>query len=320
MYVLYQSKKGIRRRTPAGRCKRKGNSMGQVTTIVSGPLQASIDSKGAELSSLQLNGKEYLWQADPHWWGRHAPVLFPIVGSIRNDQANSQQGPVKLGRHGIARNYDHAIVAKSDDSVTFELASNPETLERFPFNFKLNMTYSVDGQRLTQTFKVTNTGDVVLPYVLGGHPAFNVPTPAEPGADFSDYHLKFSKPWTYSSPTLLHEEGLWDFSRQMPLLQDSDTLNLTHRLFDVDTIVFQNVPDGTVRLEGPQGHGVQLDFPGFEWLGVWSAMNDAPFVAIEPWTSPATALDEDDEFEHKRGMAFLQPGESSEHSFTIMPF
>ena len=136
MYVLYQGKKGIRRRTPAGRCKRKGNSMGQVTTIVSGPLQASIDSKGAELSSLQLNGKEYLWQADPHWWGRHAPVLFPIVGSIRNDQANSQQGPVKLGRHGIAERYAREaaeyfqdIDKEADDLSDSDLEGNAGVIE-----------------------------------------------------------------------------------------------------------------------------------------------------------------------------------------------
>lgn len=293
--------------------------MGTVT-IGEGKLQAQVKAKGAELCSLKLDGQEYLWQADPTWWGRHAPVLFPIVGSIRNNQANSKQGPVRLGRHGLARNYDHKVVEQTPNSVTFELSSTPETREQFPYDFKLNLSYTVKDQTLTQSFKVTNTGNVTLPYVLGGHPAFNVPTPAEKNASFDSYVLKFAEPWTYASPTLLAKEGLWDFGKRMALLDNSDTLHLNHRLFDVDTIVFQNVPQSTVRLEGPEGHGVQLDFPGFEYLGVWSAANDAPFVAVEPWTGPATATEEDDEFESKRGMAFLEPGQSSEHSFTIRPF
>lgn len=291
--------------------------MSVITTIRRGPFEASVDSQGAQLMSIKRDGTEYLWQGDPTWWPRRAPVLFPIVGNIRNDRAQSAQGEVHLGRHGLARNYDHAVKEATDDAVTYEFASSSETREKFPFDFKLNMTYRLTDEGLEQHFAVTNTGDVALPYQIGGHPAFNVPVDAVSGEDFTDYRLLFARPWTYSSPTI--EGGLWNLDKRFSLLEDSDTLQLNHRLFDVDTLMFEDVPDRTVRLEGPQGHGVQLDFEGFDWLGVWSAANDAPFVAIEPWRGCATCSDEDDTFENKRGIDILDPGESSEYYFTIKP-
>lgn len=300
------------------RISTEGVGMSTITTIRKGNLEASIDSQGAQLMSVKRDGGEYLWQGDPKWWPRRAPVLFPIVGNIRNDEADSAQGKVRLGRHGIARNCDHAIAEATESSVTYELVSTPQTREKFPFDFKLNMTYALTDEVLIQRFQVTNTGDVTLPFTLGGHPAFNVPAPGD-DADFSEYVLKFAEPWTFSTGTLV-EGGLWDLANRMPLLQDSDTLHLTHQLFSVDTLMFENVPQRTVQLLGPAGHGVELDFDGFDYLGVWSAANDAPFVAVEPWRGPATCTDEDDTFENKRGIDLLEPGEVAEYQFTIRPF
>lgn len=144
---------------------------------------AAVDPMGAQLLSLQLDGREYLWQGDPRFWARRAPVLFPIVGSLRDGRAESAQGPCVMGRHGIARNYEHAVVDRAADgsSVTFELRDSAETRAAYPYGFKLNMTYAFTGEAtLSQTFRVTNTGDATLPFCVGGHPAFNVPMGASP--------------------------------------------------------------------------------------------------------------------------------------------
>jgi galactose mutarotase-like enzyme len=154
--------------------------------------------------------------------------------------------------------------------------------------------------------------------VVGGHPAFNVPAPGD-DADFSEYQLKFARPWTYASPTISTETGLLDYGTKFTLVDDSDTLPLTHELFDVDTLTFEDVPDRTVRLVGPAGHGMQVDFPGFDFLGVWSAP-DAPFVALEPWCGTATRTDEDDVFEHKQGTIVLAPHTSTTRCFAMRPF
>jgi galactose mutarotase-like enzyme len=279
----------------------------------------AVDSKGAQLMSLAKSGTEYLWQGDPTWWPRRAPVLFPIVGNIRNDRAHSAQGDVTLKRHGLARNLEFTPLDASKGALALRLDSSEESRAAYPYDFRLTMTYRASDGRLTQTFEVENTGDVTLPFVLGGHPAFNVPVTKDGGESFSDYRLEFSCPWTYASPRIDTSTGLLDFQDRFELLRDASTLPLTHRTFDVDTLVFEDVPDRTVRLVGPSGRGMQVDFDGFDYLGVWSAAHDAPFVALEPWTGCATATDEDDEFEHKRGMTLLPAGEKFVRSFSLMP-
>ena len=212
------------------------------------------------------------------------------------------------------------MVEQTPSSVTYELVSTSETRAAFPFDFRLNMRYAIEDDALVQTFLVTNTGGVDLPFTLGGHPAFNVPAPGEDGASFSDYELVFPERWTAEVPTI-DEKGLHDFSRMHQIMRDSDRLQLTHELIDrLLTVVFVDVPGRDVRLLGPSGHGVEVSFDGFDYLGVWTASSDSPFVAIEPWVGCATAYDESDVFEEKRGTIVLAPGESCERSFSMRPF
>ena len=340
--------------------------MPEPVSLRHGRLTAAIDPMGAQLLSLQLDGREYLWQGDPRFWARRAPVLFPIVGSLRDGRAESAQGPCVMGRHGIARNYEHAVVDRAADgsSVTFELRDSAETRAAYPYSFKLNMTYAITGEAtLSQTFRVTNTGDATLPFCVGGHPAFNVPVGASPqsacavegepcgeanaaaveacgesgethgGSDaactplsaaaaetFEDYVLKFARPWSCTLP-VIGEDGLmsWDNAFECP--QGSDTVALTHASFAHDALMFTDVPDSVLTLLGTKtGHGVRVEFPGFPYIGVWSAANDAPFVALEPWSGHTTAHDEDDVFEHKAGMTLLAPGETNERTFHLTLF
>lgn len=293
--------------------------MGRLITIANDRLEATIDTDGAQLMSLKLDEKEYLWQRDPQWWPRCAPVLFPIVGNIRDDRADSAQGEIRFGRHGLARNYAFEVTEELESSLTLSLVSNDDTRAQFPYDFQLDMTYAIANNALEQRFTVTNTGAVTLPFVVGGHPAFNVPAPGTEGEDFDDYVLKFAEPWTYASPTINTSTGLIDFQTRFSLLEDSDTLALSHRLFDVDTLIFEDVPARTVSMVGPSGHGMRVDFEGFDYLGVWSAANDAPFVALEPWRGTATGTDEDDVFEHKRGMDLLEPEATAEYAFFMRP-
>ena len=294
--------------------------MATLTTISDGTVSATITSDGAELMSLRLGEGEYLWQGDEKYWPRRAPILFPIVGVLRDGHAVSEQGPVTLGRHGLARDYDHAIVEQTPTSVTYELVSNEQTRAAYPYDFRLNMTYAIVDGRLAQTFKVTNIGDVVMPFTFGGHPAFNVPAPGCEGESFSDYELVFPEKWTAVVPTI-DETGLHDFSSPHELFRDSDRMALSHELIErLLTVVFVDVPGNDVTLVGPSGHGVEISFDGFGFLGVWTASSDAPFVAIEPWVGCATAYDESDVFEEKRGTIVLAPGETCEKSFSMRPF
>ena len=191
-----------------------------------------------------------------------------------------------MGRHGIARNYEHAVVERSADrsSVTFELRDSAETRAAYPYSFKLNMTYAITGEAtLSQTFHVTNTGDVTLPFCVGGHPAFNMPMGDAVDEGVRGLRAQVRPPAGSCTLPVIGEDGLmsWDIV-QRP--QGSDTVALTHASFAHDALMFTDVPDGVLTLLGAKsGHGVRVDFPGFPYIGVWSAANDAPFVALEPW-------------------------------------
>lgn len=299
--------------------------MPELVTLKNGNLTAAINPFGAELTSLALDGREYLWQGDPAWWGRRAPVLFPFVGNIRADRAASAAGPITLGRHGLARAYEHKVVARAEDgtSVTFELADTPETRRDFPYAFRLNMTYALtDEGALAQTFTVTNTGDVDLPFSVGGHPAFNVPAPggAEAGEGFGDYEFRFARAWSATCPKLV-EGGLADPEDRFPFIEGSAVRPLERSCFDFDTVILDHVPESTVTLVGTKsGHGIRVDFPGFDFLGIWSAAPDAPFVALEPWTGHATYTTEDDVFENKDNITLLAPGATYQRTFTVTVF
>lgn len=290
------------------------------TMLHDGDFEVTTSSLGAELTSIKRAGKEYLWQADQKFWGGQSPILFPIVGNLKNDEIESAQGRCHMKRHGIARKTEHQLVEADQKSAHYCLESNDETRRVFPYDFRLEMLYTlIAPYTIEQRFRVTNTGSVMLPFVVGGHPAFNVPLDDSSTEAFEDYLLRFTKPWSYSAPHLDLKTGILDFQDGWLVLERSQEYHLNHEIFNKhDTIVFENVPGNSIELIGTKtSHGVKLSFEGFRYLGVWSAKNDAPFVAVEPWLGCASAIDEDKYLEHKRGMQFAAPGQTLEYAYSI---
>lgn len=293
--------------------------------IAAGRLSARAAELGAQLMSLALDDVEYLWQGDPRWWPRRSPVLFPIVGSLRPG-TTSAAGSCPMARHGIARTQVHRLVEHGERHLVFELSDTAETRAAYPYRFRLRMGYAIVGEAtLEQRFEVTNTGEVPLPYVVGGHPAFALPLGAGVAADaepdptpFAGCELRFARRWSASSPTMGADE-LLDFSQPIPVLADADRLPLTRELFATDTIVLHDVPERAATLhDNRTGRSVRFDFPGFDYLGLWSALRgQAPFVAVEPWCGCATTTDESARLEDKRGMRQLAPGAMAVHTFTM---
>ena len=299
--------------------------MSEIISISSNSLTASIDTMGAQLMSLRKGESEYLWQGDSNWWPRRAPILFPIVGVLKDGEAESAEGTISLARHGLARLNQFEVVEQSASSVTLKLQSTEETRKSYPYDFELKLIFSVAGDTLTQTYEVTNPANVVLPFTLGTHPAFNIPIPGVEAASLDQYYLLFTHSWTSYGPSIT-DEGLCDYTTPQKLIVDSDTLPLSWELIDCEkTITFEDVPDRRITLAAnaeasSEAHGIQMDFDGFDYLGIWSAAPGCPFVALEPWCGIADTVDCDGIFEHKPGIISLEPGQSIAKTMNIRLF
>lgn len=299
--------------------------MSEIVSISNGSLTASIDTMGAQLMSLQKGESEYLWQGNSNWWPRRAPILFPIVGVLKDSKAESAEGTISLARHGLARLNQFEVVEQSPSSVTLQLKSTEETRKSYPYDFELKLIFSVAGDTLTQTYEVTNPANVVLPFTLGAHPAFNIPIPGVEAASLDQYYLLFTHSWTSYGPSIT-DDGLCDYTTPQKLIVDSDTLPLSWELIDREkTITLEDVPDRRITLvanaeASSEAHGIQMDFEGFDYLGIWSAAPGCPFVALEPWCGIADTVDCDGIFEHKPGIISLEPGQSIAKTLNIRVF
>lgn len=299
--------------------------MSEIISISSNSLTASIDTMGAQLMSLRKGESEYLWQGDYNWWPRRAPILFPIVGVLKDGEAESAEGTISLARHGLARLNQFEVVEQSPSSVTLRLKSTEETRKAYPYDFELKLIFSVAGDTLTQTYEITNPANVVLPFTLGAHPAFNIPIPSVEATSLDQYHLLFTRSWTSYGPSIT-DKGLCDYTTPQRLIVDSDTLSLSWELIDREkTITLEDVPDRRITLatstEAPsEAHGIQMDFEGFDYLGIWSAAPGCPFVALEPWCGIADTVDCDGIFEHKPGIMCLEPEQSITKTLSVKVF
>ena len=156
-------------------------------------LKVQIASKGAELQSIvnKIFGIDYLWNGNPAFWAKHSPVLFPIVGSLKNNTYSYMGKSYQLPRHGFARDMDFEAEKHSQKEIIFLLKSNAETKKNYPFDFEFRIRYQISGDELSTEYIVSNTGNSILLFSVGGHPAFRLPL--TPDTVFSDYHLKFEE-------------------------------------------------------------------------------------------------------------------------------
>lgn len=270
--------------------------------------------EGAMLHSLVKDGVEYLWQGDKEHWGGQAPVCFPIVGVLKGGKANAFGKPCEMKRHGVARINPFEIKEQGPNSVCFVQKSSEKTKREFPFDYLLQIKYTVLGNSVTTEYTVKNTGNCKLPFQIGGHPAFNCPL--ESGERFEDYSVKFDK--VLNHPCLRPDihSGIIDISKRYDVIKNSNEIKMDHSLFVDDAMVFDSIKSKSATLSAG-GRGVQIDYQDFANLLIWSSANGGDFVALEPWTGISTCSDESDAFENKRGITVLELGEEASFKFKI---
>ncbi len=278
-------------------------------------LRVRVNKKGAELTSAtsKLTGLEYMWNADPAYWAKTSPILFPIVGTLRNDSFLYKGKFYTLSRHGFARDMIFNVVEQDSRKATLQLLSNDITLEKYPFNFILEIEYEIIDNFLQVSYIVKNPGDEIMYFSIGGHPAFKVPLTNK--TTFEDHFLQFSEEENAPRwPIDLH--GLI-LDTPSPMLDGSSTLKLTHELFSQDALVFKSLKSHQVSIRSDKHeHGLDFYFDGFPYLGIWS-YKDADFVCIEPWCGIADSISHNQHLVEKEGLQKLGPSESWSRSWKV---
>jgi galactose mutarotase-like enzyme len=273
-------------------------------TLRSDGATATILADGAELCSLKdTHGLELLWQAGPEW-RRHAPLLFPIVGKLKNDELRHRGKTYKMTQHGFARDHRFEWIEREPDRCTLVLTDSAETRQRYPFAFRLAVTYSLQHADLDVTLEIANTGEDLLPASIGAHPAFN--WPLLPGLEKQAYALAFAN--EEPAPVRRLKDGLLR-SASEPTPVHGKTLALSERLFDDDAVILDRLASTSVRYAADRGPSIEMLWEGFSELGVWSKPGGAPFVCIEPWCGTASPADFDGEFTDKPGLMHIAPGD-----------
>lgn len=276
-------------------------------SIQNGFIKIGVAPKGAELQSVSnvVTGQEYMWSGNPAFWGKYSPVLFPIVGALKENTCYVQGKSYQLPRHGFARDMEFRLYEQAADRLGFLLESNKDTLAKYPFSFKFYIDYVINGNTLSVSYRVVNTGEDDMYFSVGGHPAFRLPLLE--GELYEDYYLQFSQQesagkWPVMSDGLLAEEPV-------PFLENTDRIPLTKALFYKDAIVLKHLNSNSVKLlSGRSGNGFEFDFTGFPYLGIWAAKN-ANFVCIEPWCGIADSVTADQQLTDKEGINRIGPKE-----------
>lgn len=281
-------------------------------------LSVKVNSSGAELCSVVSadSGIEYIWQADPSVWARHAPNLFPVVGKLKNETYHYQSKSYSLPQHGFARDSEFICVEQTEDTLLFELAASTDTLTNFPFHFNFQVGYTLVANSLQVRYSVFNPDNYDLYFSAGAHPAFNCPL--TPGEQFEDYKLLFPGKEQLEI-NKLNGGLISNDTRQIPL--DENSLAVNKALFAHDALVLMNSQIDEVKLvSGKTGHGVLMKAANWPYFGIWTKKDTARFVCLEPWYGIADRDDSEGELQNKTGIIKLKAEENFQCSFDISFF
>ena len=268
-------------------------------------IKISVSNTGAELQSLysKETGTEYLWQGDPAWWGSCAPVLFPVIGALKDGS---------LPKHGFVRRA-YFYAKHGPNALIFEYTDNPLTRAVYPYAFTFSVVFSLDENVLNIENRVENKSGTEMYCSVGAHEAYAC------GGNFDDFFIEFEKEEKLESLEVNTKTGLLSGAAYPVALQNKRTLPLTHGLFENDALIFKNIKNKKLAIKNTKRDAsieVSYDAPN---LGIWTKPG-APFVCIEPWWGLPDYDGSVGGLANKDGIVKINKNEDfiARHSITVM--
>ena len=280
-------------------------------------LKIQTKKLGAELTSIQCDGKEMLFQgekildADGNiYWKRQAPVLFPIVGQLKDSKTQIEGKTYQMTQHGFARDMEFEEILKTENKHHYVLKYNKDTLKRYPYKFELHIIYEIAENTLIVKYEVKNIDDKKIYFGLGGHPAFNCEYSKE------EYEINFQEK-EYNIEFLKLKNGLIDTEKAKNIL-NNNKIYLEKNIFDNDAIIMKNIKSNKIILQNKKVNKkiLEFDFTGFPYLALWSKKG-APFVCIEPWQNTADRIDSTQIYKEKANIIEIEKDNIFECQYSI---
>lgn len=282
-------------------------------TLHGAQLAATISSHGAELRQLSdAEGRQLQWDGDPAVWRGRAPILFPVIGALRDGRYTLDGARYDMPKHGFARDSSFAVIAHDDSAATFRLAANDATRAIYPFEFQLDVTFAIAGATLSVSAEIRNLGRGDMPASFGFHPALRWPLPY--GQPRSDHRILFPK----AEPAPIRRIDADGLLRPdtLPTPVNGNLLTLDDALFVDDAIIFDRLSSRSVTYGASQAARIEMTFTDFPTLGVWTKPG-AGFLCIEPWYGIADPIGFDGDIREKPGIFMVEPNGSRVLTMTI---
>ena len=286
-----------------------------MVTLGNNIITVSVKEHGAELCSIRKGEVEYLWQADPAFWARHSPVLFPIVGAVWEGKYRVDGKEYPMGQHGFARDMDFTLVNRTETEVRYRLESSEETLAKYPWPFVLEIAYRIHDNKVDVIWEVTNPGEAEMPFQIGAHPAFFYPDYDPETKERGSFSFGRAEDIEY---ILISEKGCAETGVKYPMELKDGKLPLDTSSFDRDAFIIEDYQVKKVTLHRQDGTpwlSMSFDAP---LVGLWSPPGkNAPFICIEPWYGRCDRAHYEGEYKDKDWINVLAPGERFSSVYTI---
>ena len=279
-------------------------------------IKISTDTFGGELNNLfsKKNSIEYLWNGNEAYWKYHSPILFPIVGKVKDGKYIVDNKEYELPQHGLARTREFNMIEKDDNHIVFELLWSEDILKVYPYKFLLKSNYKLEGNTVKVTYTVENVDDKKIYFSIGSHPAFLCPIDRKD--NLIDCYIEFNERET-SKRIVINNEGYLSRTK-IDCLENTNKINLSKELFKDDALVFNDLKSNKITIKSNNNDKyLEVDFTGFPDMGIWAPKDGAPFVCIEPWFGHADYEDFNGDFKDKEGINKLAVGKSFKAAYLV---
>lgn len=280
-------------------------------------VHAIADTFGGELISLvDKQGIEYLWSGDEKYWTGRSPHLFPVIGTLKNDETRINGKIYAMEKHGIARKVEYEVAENTKDSVTFLLKDNESTRKRFPFKFSFFVTHTLKEKGFVTSYRIVNEDEVVMPFCVGGHVGVRCPIVKQ--ESFEDYEVVFDKKMNINAYFQPNDDPM-TVELLKPLLEEDNKFSLNYTLFEEGAAIIDKIESSSLKLKSKKsGKGVIFDYEGFPVLALWTVgKKQAPYICLEPWHG-LPAMEEDGvEFNKKPYVISLDPKDEKTMSYKL---